>query len=238
MHGIRSFAFSLVWRCKVQRHLPVAYLAIRISLQNLNYFRRQLFWRAITASLHETDYIQTRRINAFRPEKGAQVENQLRLPSWKAWRTKFSYSPKPVQSMDLYVGSHSLWPLKWNDDEMNSIKILQSYGCWLAALVEQVSHVQRLCTLPIWVRLPVWDPLLRVTPPLYLILFPAQVFSSSINKAKKKKKKSTDNQQLLHEHLWIVAIRVLWEQWRRPVGVPCWFMDLSGRQIPVASPLK
>ena len=166
MHGIRSFAFSLVWRCKVQRHLPVAYLAIRISLQNLNYFHRQLFWRAITASLHETDYIQTRRINAFRPEKGAQVENQLRLPSWKAWRTKFSYSPKPVQSMDLYVGSHSLWPLKWNDDEMNSIKILQSYGCWLTALVEQVSHVQRPLSLlqQPQVQVPAWGPLLLVTP--------------------------------------------------------------------------
>ena len=88
-----------------------------------------------------------------------------------------------------------------------TLKNVPMTGCRL--LVEQVSHVQRLCTLPIWVRLPVWDPLLRVTPPLYLILFPAQVFSSSINKAKKKKKKSTDNQQLLHEHLWIVAIRVL-----------------------------
>ena len=65
-----------------------------------------------------------------------------------------------------------------------TLKNVPMTGCRL--LVEQVSHVQRLCTLPIWVRLPVWDPLLRVTPPLYLILFPAQVFSSSINKAKKK----------------------------------------------------
>lgn len=125
MHGIRSVAFSLFWRCWVQPHPPDVYLTIRILLQIRNYFRRQL-WSFLEGcpSLSARDGLY--------PDKEGKClltwNMELRLKiKWgldhlgKHQEPSLVILPCLCNPWTYMLVSCSLWLLKWNDDIMNSI---------------------------------------------------------------------------------------------------------------------